>query len=258
MTQVEMDFGVFVTSSCDHARRLNSPPTPDANGFFDREGVTIISGRRQCAVEFTSELAALVRFKEKKVPLTALGSDRWSAVAILKACRKAHGSMSYDVDETTAQIKNYGGLDEAKIARVVGADGLRPYLTRTGKHGRIDQDYGLLVQAPFPETMRREGWARVDENGPPLAPPGMPTWAFLQVLRCASGIGMKQNYTVRRALRALEDAGLLRIQLGPRGGVATAKCIWTERAYLPPPIVKPLAFDHDDYRALEEIAAGLA
>ena len=257
MTQAEMDFGIFATS-CNHARRLNSPPTPDADGFFDREGVTIMCGRRQCAVEFISEFAALVQFKERKVPLTALGPDRWGAVSILKACRKAHGGVSYGVDESTAQIKNDGGLDEAKIARIVGADGLRPYLTRPGKHGRINDAHGIVLQRPFPEAMRREGWARVDNNGPPPAAPGMPTWAFLQILHGAREVGAKQNYNVRRALRALEDAGLMRIQLGPRGGMATAKCTWTERAYLPPPIVKPLAFNHDDDRALEEIAAGLA
>ena len=42
------------------------------------------------------------------------------------------------------------------------------------------------------------------------------------------------EYAVRRALRALEDAGLLDIELGPRGGMAKAKCTWTPLAYLAP------------------------
>lgn len=57
------------------------------------------------------------------------------------------------------------------------------------------------------------------------------------------------DYRVRRALRALEDVGLMRIDLGPRGGMATTKCTWTARAYLAPARLAP-----DDEAAMEMLA----
>ncbi len=56
------------------------------------------------------------------------------------------------------------------------------------------------------------------------------------------------DYSVRRALRALEDAGLIRIELGKRGGMATAKCFWL-RAYLATARLAPA-----DEAALEMLA----
>jgi hypothetical protein len=38
-----------------------------------------------------------------------------------------HGPESFDVDEATAKPTNPAGLDEIRIARIVGADGVRPY-----------------------------------------------------------------------------------------------------------------------------------
>lgn len=50
---------------------------------------------------------------------------------------------------------------------------------------------------------------------------------------------LTSDYSARRAMRALEDAGLMHIELGPRGGMATAKCAWLPRAYLAPSRLAP-------------------
>jgi hypothetical protein len=64
--QQEMDFGVFATVACNHARRKNEPPQFDADGLFDIDGVTVICGRRQCHDEPIGELFCDVEFKERR------------------------------------------------------------------------------------------------------------------------------------------------------------------------------------------------
>ena len=58
--------------------------------------------------------------------------------------------------------------------------------------------------------------------------------------------------------RALEDAGLVTIELGPRGGMATAITTWTERSHLQKPTPRAMAMESDDERALEAMALGIA
>lgn len=99
-----------------------------------------------------------------------------------------------------------------KIANIAGADGLRPYLSK------------------------RAG----------------PTWAFKSVLLSASPAQVDQSYHSRRAVRALEDFGLLSIKLGPRGGFTTAALTWTPRAYIAP--VVRTALTHEEERFFDELA----
>jgi hypothetical protein len=89
----------------------------------------------------------------------------------------------------------------------------------------------------------------------PPAERGMPTWSFLQVLSLGA---LSPNYDARRALRALEDVGLLIIKLGPRGVMAMADFDWTNLAYLPKPTPRSVAMADDDERAIECLAAGIA
>jgi hypothetical protein len=66
------------------------------------------------------------------------------------------------------------------------------------------------------------------------------------------------SYEIRRAVRALEDVGLVDVKLGPRGGMAKAEITWTERAFLPKPTPRPAAMAADDENALECLALGIA
>jgi hypothetical protein len=43
----------------------------------------------------------------------------------------------------------------------------------------------------------------------------------------------ERTYDFLRCMRALEDAGLMQIERGPRGGLATATYAWLPPAYLP-------------------------
>ena len=133
----------YATPAANSVRAKNRPPEPDSDGFFDAAGVTEICGRRQCSVAFASEFAATVSHKAKTVPLHAIAPGKWDPVAILKACSAACGRESFGVDERTAKPSNPDGLDEIRIALVVGADGLRPYLSRIGKH-QVLPDGGFL------------------------------------------------------------------------------------------------------------------
>ena len=130
--QDEMDFGVYATTACNHARRRNAPPVPDQDGLFDADGVFVICGRRQCYVEFSGEFAATVARDAdgKRIPLTAIAPGRWDPVSILTACTVAHNNRLAKVDPHKARFTNPGGLDEFRIARIVGADGVVPYLSR--------------------------------------------------------------------------------------------------------------------------------
>jgi hypothetical protein len=44
--------------------------------------------------------------------------------------------------------------------------------------------------------------------------------------------GAGKSYEFRRAVRALDDAGLLKLTVGPRGGFGTATFEWLPAAYL--------------------------
>ncbi|MHC2844836.1 hypothetical protein [Bradyrhizobium diazoefficiens] len=224
MEQQEMDFGVFATSAANHARRRNAPPVPDVDGLFDAEGVEVICGRRQCAVEFAGELFADVQFKETKIRATAIAPGRWDPVAVLSACTRAHGNRVYEVDYATSTPTNPGGVDELRIAAIIGADGVKPYLSKKSRYAAGELGVWAPLQRPteieYIRSFRRQ-------------PAGKPTWAF-RTLLWGHGGPRTSDYRVRRSLRALEDVGLVRIELGPRGGMATAKVEWLPRAYLAP------------------------
>lgn len=230
MQQSEMDFGTFATTAANHARRRNAPPQPDRDGLFDAEAVTVICGRRQCHFDVAGELVGHVQFMENRVPLIAIAAGRWDPIAVLAACTRAHEGRVYEVDYATAKPSNPEGLDEIKIARLVGADGVRPYLSKKGRYFEGD----LGVWAPH----NRPTEAELDFRNFSRATIGRPTWAF-RTLLWGHGRPRTSDYRVRRALRALEDVGLVQIELGPRGGMATARCTWTPRAYLAPARLAP-------------------
>ncbi len=124
MSQTEMDFGVFGTSACDHVRRRNGPPTPDADGLFDVDGVTNICGRRQCEPEFKSDLFATVRrfqgttrrvYDKEIVSLTATAPGPGIPWRCWRHAR-AHGNRVYEIDYDKVTPASDAGLDDLRIA----------------------------------------------------------------------------------------------------------------------------------------------
>lgn len=219
-----MDDDVFATPASNHARRKNRPPAPDADGLFDARGVDIICGRRQCYFDVAGDLFGHVQFQETRIPLTAIAPGLWDPIAVLSACTRAHGNRVYEVNNDMAKPTNPDGIDELRIARVVGAAGIRPYLSRRGRYNYTDE-----------QDAARNAHA------------GMPTWPFELIITSCKDSG--RDYRVRLSLRALEDVGLVQIELGPRGGMATAKVTWTSRAYLAPERLAP-----EDEEAMETLA----
>jgi hypothetical protein len=64
------------------------------------------------------------------------------------------------------------------------------------------------------------------------------------------------SYAWRKAVRTLQDVGLLDVTPGPRGGLVRATC-WTPLAYLPEIAPAPMEFDADDDHALDCLALGV-
>jgi hypothetical protein len=137
----------------------------------------------------------------------------------LRHAPRRDGNDLYEVDYEKSCPENPSGLDELRIAGIVGADGIRPYRSRHG--GTRTCAFQWVLEISDPETAERAARAR-----------------------------LTSDYSVRRALRALEDAGLVRIELGPRGGMATAKVEWLPRTFL-----AAGSFAHADEEALAEIGA---
>jgi hypothetical protein len=225
MAQTEMNFGVFATAAANHAHRRNSPPVPDADGLFDLEGVTAICSRRSCRFNPVSELFGDVHSHIstiRTIRLVAIAPGKFDVTAIHTACTMAHGFRVYDVDYERSVPRNHDGLDEIRIARIVGATGVQPYVPKRGAYS-IDRHSRTV-----------------------LAIIGEPTRAFRNILR-ASEFRQHTHKGARLGLRALEDAGLMHIQLGPLGGMR--KCTWTPRAYLATERLAPA-----DEAALEMLA----
>lgn len=218
---------------------------PDRDGLFDAAGVAELCRRRRCSVSVQSDLVLTVTTKAA-IKLVAMAPGRWDPVAILTACTQAQGRQAFEVDVESALVMNLGGLDEVKIARIVGASGLRPYLSRKGAYAR---------RGPIAIGSPAETKAHPDLPWP-RANAGAPTWALIEIFsieieaQCIRQPAI-DKHPVRIALRALADVGLLSIKPGPRGGMSRASFTWTERAYLPPSLN---LYEHD---AINEIAAGL-
>lgn len=186
--QSEMDFGVFATPQSNCARRKNRPLPPDADGLLDADCASVICGRRQCWFEPEGELFAVVQFKETRIKLTAIAPGKWEPVAVLAACTRAHGGPVYEVDYATAKPTNSDGLDEIKIARVVGADGIRPYLSKKGRY--FEGDIGVWAPPERPTEMDFRDFSR--------AAIGRPTWAFG---RCCGDAAARERATTASAAR---------------------------------------------------------
>jgi hypothetical protein len=169
-------------------------------------------------------------------------SGLWDPVSIVSACTRARGLQVFEVDRSTAKPKNEGRLDEIKIARICGADGLRPYLSR--KSNLIQRNAENFAPPNLGVMVAR-------------GVPGGQTWSFQQVLWSERNDDARANsYAWRKAVRTLQDVGLLDVTPGPRSGLVRAVCRWTPLAYLPEIAPAPMEIHPDDDHALDCLAHG--
>jgi hypothetical protein len=243
-------------------------PAPDKDGLFDFPGVKAIGRRRDCKAVEVSDLQidiikpSAVSVREPRVTLTAIAPGLWDPVSIIAACSKARGLEVFEVDRATAKPWNFNGLDEIKIARICGADSLRPYLSKTSRYLQNETDRVHVTRPPNNEQVAlvRQGYMVIDdEQGMKHAGAGEHTWAFKQVLASAEA-GVREllrcGYAWRKAVRTLQDCGLLDVKPGTRGGLVRSVCKWTPLAYLPVTTKVAGALHDDDEHALSCLAEG--
>jgi hypothetical protein len=85
---------------------------------------------------------------------------------------------------------------------------------------KVNLDLGMIRIHPDTPNLggsdRRISYPRCCRK-PVGVPAGNPTWPFRVILNNREIVSVK-DYNVRRAVGALEDVGLVSIELGPRGG----------------------------------------
>jgi hypothetical protein len=218
---------------------------PNENGLFDIAQVAHLVTKRGCRIidagDYSCDIhRGLYRPKigEKRVTASIMAHDKglWHPVNIFRACRQAAGQPHYEIDYGRARIKNPGGLNEVLIAQVVGADGVRPYLSRPSRYF-TDQRITDTTDGDTIETFK----------GP------VGGWTFPMFSLFNPWVNQRgKSCDYRRAVRALDDAGLLKLTVGPRGGFGTATFEWLPAAYL---AVEAPKLDHADSEFLTDLMA---
>jgi hypothetical protein len=210
------------------------PMDPNANGLFTIDQVAVLASKRGCSIHKAGDYGIEIKYPGKlkgqwtHAKIMAHDKGLWHPVNVFRACREAAGQPHYEIDYTKAKIKNPGNLNEVLIASIVGADGVRPYLSRPGQYKIKHVENGDFQ------------WMNPDSGNfleLPKAVTGSWTWPMFCVMTgSAPGYiaGAGKSYDYRRALRALDDAVLLRFFVGPHGDFATATFEWLPLAYLQP------------------------
>lgn len=200
-----------------------TPMAPNKDGLFNANQVAVLADKRNCLIEKAGEYGIDIKFpvgdgKWTSKTITATDKELWHPINIFRSCRESAGKPHYD-GRTKAKLKNPGNLNEALIAEILGADGVKPYLSRH---------------------------AQKSIDGEVFGEPGDWTWTMLHVITARKGgHGPTQEY--RRALRSLDDAGLIRLQLGTRMGFGTATFEWMPLAYLAAPEKPKMPSVDSDY-----------
>jgi len=205
---------------------------PDRNGLFTIKQVAVLAADRNL-MTFDTENANVCEvvhgIYRDRIQIPAYNEGSWHPIHIFRAFQEAVRGQWYGVDpankriiksrgefRATAKISNPGGLNEILIANVIGADGVKAYSTRKG------------IYRPIVAGDRTSELDALFNPNPPE--------------------NIKTAYKYRRALHALDDAGLIDMVSGPKAGIGTATFEWTELAMLQPP--KLSAEDADALNAL--------
>jgi hypothetical protein len=228
---------------------------PDANGLFTLRQVAVLAAytSRDCATRRIDAYALEVSYGKSAVKVMATDEWLWNPAKLFRACREAAGKPHYEIDYARAKIRNPGGLDERRIAEIVGAAGAKPYLTQPSQYYANEQI--TKIRLPPSREMQghvRDGAFRNDGNGFLRLPAGERTFAMMCLLHFdGKRHAARASYDYRLAAEALDDAGLIELSRGPRGGLAKATFAWTALAFLP---ARPPKLDAEDRAALDGMA----
>jgi hypothetical protein len=208
--------------------------------LFTIDQVAHLAAKRGCNTYDKDAYGCTVARGKKSETIMATDAHLWSPVKIFRGCREVVGQPSYEIDYAKAKIKNPGNLDEVRIAEIIGADGVRPYLSRPGQYnfkaGENGQGQYHNPADAVALHMVVNSYGVTFDHAVPKAETGAWTWPLFAIMCGASGQlrDAGKSYDYRRAVRALDDAGLLKLTVGPRGGFGTAKFEWLPLAYLQP------------------------
>jgi hypothetical protein len=124
--------------------------TPNKHGLFDIEQLAYLAIKRDCKLIDAGDYSCTIRHPGKlttewtDVNIVAHDRGLWHPINIFRACRQAASQPSYTIDHAKAKIKNPNNLDEVRIASIIGADGVRPYLSRPSQYW-ANEEYTLCV-----------------------------------------------------------------------------------------------------------------
>jgi hypothetical protein len=225
---------------------------PNGNGLFDLKNTALIARRLQCKIETPTNDYILTVVgganskRNSKATVTAVDAGLWDPVDIIAACRIATGSTTLKASAWLTE--NPGGLDELRIAKILGAAGAKTYW----KNASEKWDHKLR------ETV--------------IVPAGTATDTFKTIIHTVNGRPRRVPFPMQQldkygpirhtkffdSLQLLEFLGLLKIQRRPRGGTEMARISWLPLAYPQARTPAPVEILHDDdEHALDCLAAGL-
>jgi hypothetical protein len=198
--------------------------TTTAAGLMTLDQIKEAAARRSCTIEFATELCARVkspRFRDLEVNCTAVQSWLWRPSDLLMACSEAKRQPFFVPNFHDAKTTFANGLDEIKIATIIGADGCLPYMRR-----RV----GTSVAGSPADVLK----------------------SLLNIERAMSPLGLLgRDGRFVRAVDALEIAGLMYRHFKVTGGHRMVTVGWLPLAYLDQG-VPSLSMAEDD--ALSELA----
>jgi hypothetical protein len=218
---------------------VDVPMAPNDNGLFTIDQVAVLASKRGCLIhkagDYSIEIKHPGKLKGQFTNASIMATDKglWHPVAIFRACREAAGQPHYEIDYAKAKIRNLNNLNEVLIAQIIGADGVRAYLSRPGQY-EVEHKENGFAQYHNPlhadDHLIREAFVAMG-NTTPKAVAGDWTWPMFCIMHRTIK-GADRSYVYRRAIRTLDDAGLLKLTVGSRGGFGTATFEWLPAAYL--------------------------
>jgi len=240
--------------------KYNDAMVPNENGLFTVDQVAVLASKRGCKTRVVDDYGCEIRRGEKEVKIMATDRGLWSPVNVFRACRQAAGQPSYEIDYAKIKIKDsrdpneignakFDGtvvriLDERRIATIIGADGVRPYLSRPSQY-LVNEDMKTITRPPS------GAWQREPSPDQRRVPAGGWTYPMYRIITGRYIKTAAHCPVYRRAMRALADAGLVRALIGSMRGIGSGPVViyWQPLAYLPLPAPK-LADVDDEAMAL--------